>query len=229
VVDVLAVILEQLEAMYGDIEPPLSDPYRLIIFENIGYLADDERRQIAFQALEKRVGLAPKKILAASEETLLDIARLGGIHAETRVEKLRTIASLVVDQHGGDLARTLPDDPKLARRALKAFPGIGDPGADKILLFSRRDTAPALESNGLRALARLGFANEKDSYGKQYKTAVAAIAAQIEATVEARIRAFQLLRRHGQELCKRSAPLCESCPLAASCPVGSKDAKASRG
>jgi endonuclease III len=29
--------------------------------------------------------------------------------------------------------------------------------------------------------------------------------------------AHQLLRKHGQELCKRSQPICDQCPLRESC------------
>jgi endonuclease III len=31
------------------------------------------------------------------------------------------------------------------------------------------------------------------------------------------IQAHLLLRRHGQELCRRSEPTCDNCPLAADC------------
>ena len=31
------------------------------------------------------------------------------------------------------------------------------------------------------------------------------------------ISAHQLLRRHGQEICRRSAPVCEACPLTEGC------------
>jgi endonuclease III len=30
--------------------------------------------------------------------------------------------------------------------------------------------------------------------------------------------AHQLFKRHGQELCRRSAPRCEACPLRKTCP-----------
>jgi hypothetical protein len=51
-----------------------------------------------------------------------------------------------------------------ARRALQKFPGIGAPGADKILLFTKTHALPALDSNGLRVLVRLGLAKEAKSY-----------------------------------------------------------------
>jgi endonuclease III len=46
-------------------------------------------------------------------------------------------------------------------------------------------------------------------------------------------RAHLLLRRHGQLLCRRSAPECGACPLARGCPTGTpqprKLAKVKRG
>jgi endonuclease III len=34
-------------------------------------------------------------------------------------------------------------------------------------------------------------------------------------------RAHLLLKRHGQELCRRTRPRCAECPLAAGCPAAS--------
>jgi endonuclease III len=34
---------------------------------------------------------------------------------------------------------------------------------------------------------------------------------------DARIRAYLLLKRHGQALCKRTRPKCSECPVSASC------------
>ena len=50
-----------------------------------------------------------------------------------------------------------------ARRALKRFPGIADPGADKLLLFAGVTPYLALDSNGLRVLLRLGYGEEDDA------------------------------------------------------------------
>jgi endonuclease-3 len=51
-----------------------------------------------------------------------------------------------------------------AKKALQKFPGIGEPGAEKILLFTRTHPLMALESNGLRVLVRLGFGAEHKNY-----------------------------------------------------------------
>ena len=53
-------------------------PYTtMILWENVAYLADDERRQEAFQMLKKRIGTEPAQVLSASEEALLEVTGHG--------------------------------------------------------------------------------------------------------------------------------------------------------
>ena len=189
----------------------------MILWENVAYMVDDERRAQAFQALKKRVGLKPKQILEAPDYVLLEVATLGGMLPEQRVEKLRFIAALVLTEFAGDLRSVLKLPLPKAKKALKKFPGIGDPGAEKILLFAGVEPVLALESNGLRALLRLGFGQEQKNYSASYRSAQQAVQGQAPADCAGLTRAHQLLRQHGQELCRRSQPLCEQCPLKALC------------
>ena len=214
----LARTLDLLERLYGrQRPPPARGALELVLWENAAYLVKDEQRERAFAELRKKVGTRAARILDAPYETLLAIASLGGMHPERRVEKWIEIAETVVRDHDGDLERALALPTPKALRALQAFPGIGRPGAEKILLFCDVAPLPALESNGLRALLRLGFAAEEKSYDKSYRAAQAAIASELPATTAAWKRAHLLLRRHGQELCKNSAPQCEDCPLTKDC------------
>ena len=57
---------------------------------------------------------------------------------------------------------------------------------------------------------------EKD-YGRVYRSAAEATAPELPSTFPKLIAARELLRRHGQELCKRTGPRCEACPLVARC------------
>ena len=118
---------------------------------------------------------------------------------------------------GDDLSPVLDKPLAAAKKDLRKFPAIGEPAAEKILLFNRRHPILALESNGLRVLVRLGYAPEHRNYSTMYKGVQRALAPQLPASCEALIRAHQLLRQHGQELCKRNSPLCGSCPLRADC------------
>lgn len=213
----LAGLLDRLEKQYGvQRPPPPKTAFELVLWENVAYLASDERREAAFRALVKGVGRTPAALRAASREQLLELG-LGGMHPERNVSKLLECADIAIERHGGDLASVLARPVAEARRELKRYPGIGEPGAEKILLFTGAHPYAALESNGLRVLVRLGYGEEGKSYAATYRSAQAAFDAEIAATCPARVRAHLLLRVHGKETCKNSGPHCDECALSASC------------
>jgi len=211
-------IVRALEAHYGPPPgPPVSDPLHLILYESIGYLVDDDRREAAFAALRRQVGLKPTDLLAASGEQLVEITKLGGIHPEMRAQRLKEIAQIVLIDFEGDLGSALKLPLPKAIKELKKFPSIGEPGAEKILLFTKTYPVLALESNGLRVLLRLGFGTEGKHYSTSYASVREALKDQIGDDCEFLIGAHQLLRQHGKVLCKTNAPDCPSCPLVRSC------------
>jgi len=167
--------------------------------------------------LRERVGLSPVDIVTAHDEKLLEVAHLGGMLPAGRVEKLRRIANIALQEFEGDLKSVLDLPAQKAKRALKKFPGISEPGAEKILLFTRTVPVLALESNGLRVLLRLGYGEERKNYSATYRSAQEAVEPESKKDFDWLIEAHQLLRRHGQELCKRSEPHCVECPLKLVC------------
>jgi endonuclease-3 len=210
-------IVAELERLYGPAPAPeVTSPFELILRENVAYLANDAKRAAAWEALRSRVGTTPKAILAAPRTELTAIAR-AGILASDRVEKIRECARIALEEFDGDLDRALDRAPAKATKALQRFPSIGGPGAEKVLLFSRREKALALDSNGLRVLLRLGYGKEDRSYAASYRSVREATRPQWKDDFDWLIAAHQLLRRHGQELCKASHPRCEACPLRRDC------------
>src|ERR1700680_4262715 len=109
-------VIQRLKKTYGRPKPPKSDPFELILWENVAYLLSDEKREAAFEALRKRVGLTPKAILGAPQATLLEIAKMGGMRPEVRVERLRSIARITLDEFQGDLRKALILPLKQAKR-----------------------------------------------------------------------------------------------------------------
>ncbi len=210
-------IVAALEELYGRLAAPVvTDPLEMILWENIAYLADDARRAKAWAEFRRRVGTKPAEILAAPRAQLMAIAR-SGILAADRVDKIREIARLALEDFGGEIGKALDASPAEARKALKRFPSIGDPGAEKILLFSRRERVLPLDSNGLRVLLRLGYGSQEKSYAATYRTVREATRPEWREDFDWLIAAHQLLRRHGQELCKAGQPRCEACPLRRDC------------
>jgi endonuclease-3 len=207
-------VIKSLEKFYGQPRPPkITDPLEIILWENVAYLVDDEKRAVAFAALKKKVGTRSQQIMKASAEELVGITKLGGMAPELRAQRLRNIAELCHWIFKDDLKPVLKKPLPEAKKELKRFPSIGDPGAEKILMLTRSHPVLALESNGLRVLLRLGFAEEKKSYSACYRGVQEGLKGQLPSDYDSLIAAHQLLRQHGQELCKRSRPLCESCPL----------------
>jgi endonuclease III len=213
----LPAILDRLAGLYS-CDAPRASAFMLILQENIGYLIDDQRREELLREFGQRVGFDAAKIARAPDALLLDIAKRGGMRPDTRVERWQRIAEIVLGECGGDLdahLRALPVPS--ARKLLRKFPGIADPGADKILLFCGLDVRPALESNGLRVLVRLGLVEAGASYAASYEAAVAFLAKSLGRARERLVSAYLLLREHGRALCKRSTPHCTACPVDASC------------
>jgi len=203
-------LLDSLAQAYGEpAPPPPRTLLELVLLENVAYLVDDVKREQAFNALRTRVGTTPSQILAAPTEALLVVAS-PGILAENQVDKLRRIAQIALEVDL-DSTRTLPL--RGAKRLLMRFPSIGEPGAEKILLFGRAHPVLGLDSNGVRVLARLGCVEEAKSYAATYRNVQAFVAPFLERGFDWLMRAHQLLRQHGQEVCRRSRPRCEVCSL----------------
>jgi endonuclease-3 len=213
----LSQVVEHLQTHYGQPKvPKLHGPWEMVLWENAAYLADDDRRRQAFQALKKQIGTEPGQILSASDEALLEVTR-HGILADQFARKLRKCAQIALEEFDGDLRPVLKLPFARAKKALQKFPGIGEPGAEKILLFSHTYLVLALESNGLRVLLRLGFGEEKKSYATTYRLVQKAVEEGLDKDYAWLIKAHLLLRQHGKELCKRTKPECQKCPLAPDC------------
>ena len=216
----LRSVISKLRRHYGRPSPPISrDPFHLILWEQVGYLVSDIQRRRAFSALRTEVGLQPAALLATPSAKLEAIARLGGpIAVRLRASRLRESAELVLGRWDGDLRVALRLPLPQARRALAQFPMIGEPGADKILVFTKRARLLPLDSNALRVLLRLGLTRDAKDYRSAYRRAQESLAPALPNDHNWLISAYGLLRLHGQELCRRSAPMCSRCPLRARCP-----------
>jgi endonuclease III len=214
-------LIDLLEERYGKPgKNPVGGPLEMILWENVAYMVNDERRKQTYERLKTNVGISPQKVLAAPLNQLREVLEDGGMIRDQRVQKLSTIMQIVVKEFEGDLNHVLDFPVEKAKKALQLFPGIAEPGAEKILMFCKRLPVLALESNGLRVLLRLGYGTEQNNYSASYKSVRKAILPQIHEDYDWLIRAHQLLRIHGQQLCKRTTPICQECPLLECCKYG---------
>lgn len=209
-------IVARLEAAHGTPEPPLvSDPFAAAVLESAAYLVDDERRRRVFERLRDAVGITPEALLAIPEAELARLIADGGMLPAHRAAKVQKAAAVAAEIGVDELRRQAAAG--TGGRLLRRFPGIGEPGADRLQLLAHGKRTLAPDSNALRVLVRLGFGAESDDYAKTYRSATAAVAPRLPADFDWLIRAHQLLRRHGQQVCRRTGPRCEVCPLTRLC------------
>src|SRR2546427_12189412 len=85
----LPEIVRKLRARYGPPKRmPASGPFELIVWENVAYLVDDERRAQVFRALKQRAGSTPQAVLRAPKKLVLELIGPGGLNPAQRLEKL---------------------------------------------------------------------------------------------------------------------------------------------
>lgn len=211
-------LLDKLEKFYGPQQPhwPV-DPYEFIVWWQCGYPASDAACSKGWNKLQSEVGIAPEELLSATPKKLASALKLGGMVPELRALRLKEIALWVKNEFGGDLRSALTGPLPRARKILKKFPGIGDPGADRILLFAEIAPVAAVPSNAPQVLVRILDGHEDENYVANYRAGQRAIAAQMPETFDARTRAYLLVKIHGQEICKRTKPKCGECPMNSNC------------
>jgi len=214
----IAEALNKLEKFYGTQEPCWpTEPYEFLVWWHCGYPASDAVCAKGWENLKNQVGTQPERLLEATPAKMAAALKAGGMVPELRAQRLKEIARRVQDEFGGDLRGVLSGPISAVRKSLKKFPGIADPGADRILLFAGIAPIAAVPSNCVHVLTRIVRGKEYENYGTNYREAQLAIETEMPETMDARARAYLLLKRHGQETCKRSKPKCEKCPIRTSC------------
>jgi endonuclease III len=215
---VLPSVLDRLESLYGDQSPSgPADPYHFLIWRHCGYPPSDAACGKGWDQLNAKIGVEPAQLVAATPRKLAAVLKAGGLIPDLRAKRLKEIAGRVLEEFGGDLRGTLARKLPQARKILKTFPGIADPGVDRILLFAGLALVPAVPSNCPYVLVRILHGLPGGAYRETYRQARQAIETELVGNLDTRTRAYLLLKRHGQELCKRANPKCDRCPVNSSC------------
>ena len=214
-------IVTLLKKRYGKPKPPAAgrDPLALILWEMVAYLTDDETRARAFGLLRARVGLAPSAVRGARVSVLSAICREGGpVQPDHRARRMQEVAAIAQDEFDGNVSQVLTWDYAKAVKALQRFPSVAEAGADRILMLCGSHAVLGMESNAIRVLCRLGYAKEDiKRYTKMYRAARDAAMAELPKKAAALAEASLLLREHGKQTCKTSAPRCSECPITGTC------------
>ena len=105
----LSEIVRRLRVSHEEPPPTLAttDPFELILYENVAYLVDDAHRLEAFENLRKTIGTRPEDILTADAKKFESVVKLAGSDKKGRVAKLVRSAEIAMNEFDSDLRGSL--------------------------------------------------------------------------------------------------------------------------
>ena len=197
-------IYATLQQAYPDAKCALDhrNAYELIVATILSAQCTDKRVNMVTPALFERYPDA-RAMSVADPEILQEMIKSTGFF-RNKTKSLLGMANAVVEQHGGDVPRTMAELVKL--------PGVGRKTANVVLgnAFGI-DEGVVVDTHVSRLSNRLGLTRESDPvkieqdlmalYPKQQWTMLS-----------------HLLISHGREICDARKPLCERCVVTQLCP-----------
>jgi endonuclease III len=208
--------LGRLREFYGPQPLPPRDPFALYVWEVMNFHAAPLKRDAALAALRRIPALTPDSIWKTPLGKLEAAVTLAGPYLDERIRALRAGADLFRRNPG--LVRTLAGPMLPARRALRALPQLGGPGAARMLLFAADFPVIPVDSAVARVVVRLGLCEPTPDVRRQAHRVRRVLDALVTKELDGRRRTVQLLAHHGQSTCAEFDPHCGVCPLATTCP-----------
>jgi endonuclease-3 len=208
-------ILDLLEQAHPEARCALEyrSPFELAVATILSAQCTDERVNRVTPVLFDRFP-TPQSRAAADPADVEDIIRSTGFF-RAKTKSIMGFARGLVEQHGGELPRTIP--------ALTPLPGIGRKTANVVLghAFGINEGI-AVDTHVLRVTNRLGLAEGDDPLR---------IEAELMALVprERWTRTTDLIIFHGRKICDARRPACGRCPVFRLCRWESREAWAAGG
>ncbi|MEM2186074.1 MAG: endonuclease III [Thermofilaceae archaeon] len=185
------------------------DPFRVLVATIISQNTNERNTFLAFERLEREVGVDPASIVAAGVKRVEEAIRVAGLQKQ-KAEAIVAAAELVLRDYGGDLGKLLREGEERVRAVLGGIRGIGEKTVDVLLAFSGFPVVP-VDTHVRRVAKRLGIAA-----GSSYEAVRESLHRVFRE--EYRLEAHLLLIKLGRELCKARSPQCPACPLSKICP-----------
>jgi A/G-specific adenine glycosylase len=150
----------------------------------------------------------PTPAAQASDTPAEAIRVWGRLGYPRRALRLYECARAMVDRHGGEVPRSLPE--------LLALPGIGTYTARAVAVFAYRQRHPVVDTNVRRFVARC-VDGEPDAGPTTTNADLAATAALLPADAATAATASVAFMELGALVCTARQPLCHVCPMSADC------------
>jgi endonuclease-3 len=197
-------VIARLKAEYPDARTELnwSNPLELLVATILSAQTTDVRVNQVTQSLFAKYRTADDYADAPPDELEEDIRPTGFYRNKAR--SLRGMARALVDEHGGEVPRTMPE--------LVALPGVGRKTANVVLgnAFGI-DEGIVVDTHVRRVSNRLGLSHSQDPL--KIEQDLMKMVPEEDWTVFSHLLIF-----HGRRVCKARKPDCPNCVLNDICP-----------
>lgn len=162
--------------------------------------------------------LSCEAILDLPHDVLAQLVRPSG-HFNVKARKLQAFAAVVVEECGGSIDVLLHGEADEVRARLLAIWGIGPETADAMTLYAARKPTFVVDAYSYRLFERLDLAPGERKYDVYRDFLLEKIGPDVRELNEW----HALIVRHGQQVCRRTAPRCDECVLLHRCPFGRRE------
>ena len=184
-------------------------PLELLVATILSAQSTDERVNIVTKELFKKYK-SPQDFARVSQEELERDIHSTGFY-RNKAKSIRAMAQALIDQHGGEVPRTM--------EALFDLPGVGRKTANVVLGNAFQiNVGITVDTHVTRLANRLKLTDHKTDAVKIEQDLMPLVPQEDWALWS------HLLIYHGRAICTARKPGCESCPILDYCPTGQADA-----
>lgn len=218
-----ALLLRLYDVLYSHYGPqhwwPAKTPFEVMVGAILTQGVAWRNVETAIARLEASNLLEPRALYAAPEDALAEHIR-STLYYRTKARKLKAMATLLVEQWEGELARFFARPTAVVRTDLLGVWGIGPETADAMLLYAGGHPVFVVDLYTRRIFGRLGWITGRESYAELQHAVQSALVADAPLYNEY----HALLDRLAKDTCRARRPLCSRCPVATgaivTCPAG---------
>ena len=197
-------VIDRLKAEYPDARTELdwSSPLELLVATILSAQTTDVQVNRVTDSLFSKYRTAGDYADSTPDELEEDIRPTGFYRNKAR--SLRSMASALVEEHGGEVPRTMPE--------LVALPGVGRKTANVVLgsAFGKNEGI-VVDTHVRRVSNRLGLTESQDPV--KIEQDLMKVVPQEDRTIFSHLLIF-----HGRRICKARKPDCPNCVLNDICP-----------
>jgi endonuclease-3 len=211
----LLSVVETLRRFYGRLPDPPADPFAFFVWEMLSFGTPPAKRDAAFGALKKIPALTPDAMWRAPQAKIDRALGLAGPYREQRLRALR--AGVDRFRRSPTLSDVIQGPLPAARRALRAFPQLGEPGVRRLLFFAGEHPVFPVDGAVARVAVRLGYGRPSTDPRRRVRFVQAALRQELDGHVDDLRRTIVYLSHHGSTTCAERNPHCGICPLVHDC------------